>query len=138
VRYFLCVLFVILICAGCVKKMPVQFQPPMSEHQIKLTFGPDDGMTYITGQEIEKLYGSAVSAGKEMGYRIIRSDQARGQIIFVREGLGDSYLINLEVIVLMTDNRQTAYVHIKTSSLSEVAAQSAAREYRDKYKKMLN
>jgi len=55
----------------------------------------------------------------------------------MKEGMGNSYLVNLAVIVSVTDDRQTAYVHIKTSSLSEVAAQKAAREYRDKYKTKL-
>ena len=132
-RKCLCVIFVILLFASCFRNTPLQPQPSLSQHQIKLTFRPDDGMTYLTSQDIDKFYSSAQSTGMELGYRTIRFDQERGQIKFMREGVGNSYLINLEVIVSITDGRQTAYIHIKTSSVSEAAAQSAAREYRNKY-----
>jgi hypothetical protein len=134
---YVCVLCIVLFCSGCFKSSHVQSQPNLPQHQIKLTFKPDEGMAYLTSQEIDKFYSISKSTGMELGYRILQSDQERGQVKFMKEGVGNSHLVNLAVIVSVTDDRQTAYVHIKTTSLSATTAQNAAREYRDKYKSKL-
>jgi hypothetical protein len=136
---YLCMLCVILLCTGCYKNAPMQPQPNLSQHQIKLTFKPDEGMTYLTRQDIDKFYNIALSTGAELGYRSLQSEQEHGQIKFTRATVNNAYLTNMAVAISITDDRQTAYVYITTSSQTEAAAQNAAREYRDKYKtKLLN